>query len=98
MSWLETPKNLDTENTRDSEAATDPTSSAAGISESLIQRGDKSDRRVANGLLSLLSPRHTKDLESCVPRQECREKGYATKERPWLDALKRLEEAVCRRA
>jgi DNA polymerase family A len=41
-----------------------------------------------------LAPRHIKDLESCVPRQECREKGYAKKERPWLDALKRLEEGT----
>ena len=45
MSWLETLKNLDTENTRDSEAATDPTSSAAAISESLTQQGDKSAKR-----------------------------------------------------
>jgi hypothetical protein len=44
MFWLETLK-LDTENTRDSEAATDPTSSAAGISESLTQQGDKSAKR-----------------------------------------------------
>ena len=46
MSWLETLKNLDTENTRDSEAATNPTSSAAGISESLTQQGAKSAKRV----------------------------------------------------
>jgi len=62
MSWLETLNNLDTENTRDSEAATDPTSSAAGISEFLTRQGDKSAKRVANGLLSLLSPRHTKSF------------------------------------
>jgi 3'-5' exonuclease len=42
----------------------------------------------------LLVKTQAKDPESCVPRQECRAKGNATKERSWLDALKRLEEGT----
>jgi DNA polymerase-1 len=88
-------KSMDVETTGKAEIGEDSTSPFEDeISESLIQRGDKSDRSPSFPLLALLAPRHIKDSESCVLRQECRAKGNATKERPWLDALKRLEEGT----
>ena len=50
MSWLEALKNLDTGTTQESEIDTDAaSSSAAELSESLTQRGDKSAKRGGRG-------------------------------------------------
>ena len=84
---------MDVETTGKTEIAEDTTfSSADEISKSVTQQGAKSAKRVEKGLLSLLSPRHIRNSESHAPRQECRAKSTSTQERPWLEALKSLEE------
>jgi len=86
-----TLKNLGIDTTREAEVGTGPTSSATERSESLTQQGDKSAKRGKEGLLSLLSPPHTRSLESHALKQGCGTKGESTQERPWLEVLKSLE-------
>jgi hypothetical protein len=93
ISWVEALKNLDTETAQGTEIETDAAAaSASELSESLTQQGDKSAKRGDEGLQALLSPLHVGDSEIYAPRKEHRTKGDSTKERPWLDALKGLEE------
>ena len=94
MSWLEALKNLGIETIRDTEIDTDPTSSAIELLESLDQQGDKSAKRGKEDLLSLLAPRHIRKSKNCVPEEKCPAKANLTIERPWLDALKSLEEEI----
>ena len=93
ISWVEALENIGAETTQEKEVNTDaPSSSSAELSESLTQQGDKSAKRGDEGLQALLSPLHVGDSEIYAPRKEHRTKGDSTKERPWLDALKGLEE------
>jgi hypothetical protein len=67
-SWLDALKGTDVEATGMAEIAEDSTSPFEGvISESLIQRGAKSAKRVEKGLLSLLSPPHFEVLREYDP-------------------------------
>jgi DNA polymerase-1 len=92
MSWLAVLKNLDTGTTRETEIDTDTASSAAELSESLTQRGDKSAKRGDEGLLSLLALPHIRHSESHASRRGHQAKGNLIEVRPWLDNLKSLEE------
>src|SRR5829696_8138885 len=92
MSWLAVLKNLDTGTTQETEIDTDTASSAAELSESLTQRGDKSAKRGDEGLLSLLAFPHIRHSESHTSRRGHQAKGNLIEERPWLDTLKCLEE------
>jgi hypothetical protein len=67
-SWLDALKGMDVGTTGKAEIAEDSTSPFENeISESLIQRGDKSAKRVEKGLLSLLSPPHFEVLREYDP-------------------------------
>src|SRR5829696_7918394 len=92
MSWLAVLKNLDTGTTQETEIDTDTASSAAELSESLTQRGDKSAKRGDEGLLSLLAFPHIRHSESHTSRRGHQAKGNLIEERPWLCTLKSLEE------
>jgi hypothetical protein len=58
----------------------DTASSTDEISKSLTQQGDKSAKRVAKRLLSLLSLPHIRDLESWPSGQERRAEVFSTRE------------------
>jgi hypothetical protein len=93
--WLDVLKNMDAGVISEVENGLDVASSSEDeFSESLNQQAAKSAKSLLNTLLSLLAPPHIKDPERCAPRQECRAKGNATKERPWSEALKSLDEEV----
>jgi hypothetical protein len=67
-SWLDALKSMDVETTVKAEIAEDSTSPFEDeISESLIQRGAKSAKRVEKGLLALLSPPHFEVLREYDP-------------------------------
>jgi hypothetical protein len=72
--------------------ATDDSAPATEFSESLTQQGDKSAKRGEGGLLSHLSPPHARDSGSHALREGRREIGSPTRKRPWLDALRSVEE------
>jgi hypothetical protein len=91
-SWLDALKSMDVGTTGKAEIAEDSTSPFEDeISGSLIQRGAKSAKREKEGLLSLLSLRHSRNSENRALRPGYRTKGNPTRERPWLDALTSLE-------
>jgi hypothetical protein len=94
MSWLEALKNLDTETTLESEVDADAAFSSAKDSESPTQQGDKSARSPSSPLLAPLSPPHIRKPESHAYGQGCREKNVSTRVRPWLAALRSLEERI----
>jgi len=75
--------------------ATDAAStSAAELSETLAQQGDKRAKRGDEGLLALLAPPPIRDLESHALRQGYQEKDISTPRRPWLEVLRSLEEKI----
>jgi hypothetical protein len=92
MSWLEALKNLDAETAQEVEICTAASSSATNLSECLTQQGAKSARRSSSPLVALLAPPHIRNSERHALRQGYREKDSSTQRRPWLDALKGLEE------
>lgn len=95
MSWLEALKNLDKETAQAVEIDTDAaSSSAAERKETLDQQGDKSATRGDEELLSLLAPPHTRNSECQAHGELCPTQGTQPQQRPWLAALKSLEETT----
>ncbi len=92
-SWLEVLKALDADPTQEVEVASGASSSSeVEFSESLNQEGAKSAKRVPDWLLALLAPRHSRNSENHLSREKGPADANPTEERPWLAALKRLEE------
>jgi len=96
MTWLEALKSLDAETTQEAEIPTAASSVTAELSESLTQRGAKGARSTSFPLLALVAPPHIRNPESGSLRQRCPGKAIATPERPWLIALRSLEESISR--
>ena len=95
-SLLDALKGMEVETTGKAEIAEDSTSPFKDeISEPLIQRGDKSAKRVEKGLLALLSPPHFEVLRNYDPSLKRGRNDYVKdiprQETPWLDLLKHMD-------
>jgi 3'-5' exonuclease len=71
------------------DAASSP---AHKIPKCLTQQGAKCAKRARERLLALLALPHIENSENHFHRQGCREKDFSTQRRPWLDAIRGLEE------